>query len=110
MTREQIEKQADDYMSKATPSYVNSSFDKYAIAQAFEEGAYWALEHQWVNVEDKLPENDNSVLVMADNCPYIAWFNETKKEWHEIENGKLINPTHWMKIPELKTTCDDTLQ
>lgn len=43
MTRGQIEKQADDYASKATPNYVNGSFDKYAIAQAFEEGAYWAL-------------------------------------------------------------------
>lgn len=43
MTREKIEKQADNYASKAIPSYVNGSFDKHAIAQAFEEGVYWVL-------------------------------------------------------------------
>lgn len=79
------------------------------IPISFKAGVDWALKHQWINVEDILPENDDTVLVIAGDYPYVAWFNETKKEWHEIENGQLIHPTHWMKIPELKTIYNNTL-
>lgn len=93
----------------AAKNFAERQFDyegvtkEVVIPVSFKAGAYWALNHQWINVEDILPENDDTVLVITGDCPYVAWFNETKKEWHEVETGQLICPTHWMKIPELKT-------
>ena len=51
-----IERQADDYALKATPSDVHGNFDKHSIAQAFEDGAKWIISQ----VGEKLIDYVNS--------------------------------------------------
>lgn len=47
MNRVMIEKAADRYAAKATPSYTNGDFDTIAIAEAFEHGARWRINSAW---------------------------------------------------------------
>lgn len=52
MTQEQIETKCRDYSKSATPSFVNGTFERYAIAQAFEDGANWRINSVWHSYED----------------------------------------------------------
>lgn len=47
MTNEDIERKCLEYSQVATPSYTNGDFNRYAIAQAFEEGAEWRINSVW---------------------------------------------------------------
>lgn len=48
MTKEDIERKCLEYSQAATPPYINGDFDRYAIAQAFEDGAEWRIR-VWEN-------------------------------------------------------------
>ena len=47
MTREQIEKAADNYSVEIMPAYSNGYFERYQIADAFESGANWRINNVW---------------------------------------------------------------
>lgn len=63
---------------------------------AFIAGANYALQNQWISVEEALPEEDGLYFILIDNIhPRVC----------EFENGTWSgydNITHWMPIPELK--------
>ena len=79
------------------------------LAPAFIEGAKFALENQWISVEDDLPCNHEELLNIADkrytlyvvaiiNCHIIPSrmykFND-KWYWRNYE------PDYWFPIPKL---------
>lgn len=89
MTNEDIERKCLEYSQAATPPYINGDFDRYAIAQAFEDGAIWRINSVW-NKNDVTPGYDCHVLIedvygnIYDDR-YYADYNEyesgiTKKE------------------------------
>lgn len=57
MTQEQIETKCQDYSKSATPSFVNGTFERYAIAQAFEDGANWRINSVWHSAQDMPSRN-----------------------------------------------------
>lgn len=66
MTQEQIETKCQDYSKSATPSFVNGTFDRYAIEQSFEDGANWRINSVWHSYEDaKKADFDKKDLVIA---------------------------------------------
>ena len=79
------------------------------LAPAFIEGAKFALENQWISVEEDLPcnhdelfINDNkketkTVLSIVNGYIMMSRMYKPKHKWH-WENDE---PTHWMPIPEL---------
>ena len=102
--QEKIQKKAEGYGS---------------LAPAFLEGAEYALENQWISVEDDLPCNHEElrkddcttkdvwvILLWNDNPKQrlIEYRNMYKKvgslRWH-WPNPKYLKVTHWMPIPEL---------
>lgn len=105
MTREQQIKQA------AFERNCESDFDSNDGRNGFVEGAQWADEHPkspWISVEDRLPELDKEVIVLAkdkfididqlaDNGEggYYWWKNERVIY---CEEDKI---THWMPIPKV---------
>ena len=86
-----------------------------SLAPAFLEGAEYALENQWISVEDDLPCNNpnnihfgftNTVLVIDDeNNTYIAFMvkdKDNKWSWDSADNFAFLHSiTHWMPIPKL---------
>lgn len=67
-------------------------------------GAQCALSHQWVSVEDALPEDDRYFYLVADarmdplGVDCAEYTCETKRF---SRGGKILHPTHWCPIPPL---------
>ena len=60
----------------------------------FIEGAEYALSHQWISVEEALPEANENVLALIWSAPVVA------KGYHVRE--RLRGVTHWMYIPKFE--------
>ena len=79
------------------------------LASAFIEGANFAIENQWISVDDDLPCNHDelfinddkketkTVLSIVNGYIMMSRMYKPKHKWH-WENDE---PTHWMPIPEL---------
>ena len=83
------------------------------LAPAFLEGAEFALNNQWISVEDDLPCNHEElvsteyyketiyVLVIGkDAIADTDCMEYNGKEWRWQRNS-FFEPTHWMTIPKL---------
>ena len=83
------------------------------LAPAFLEGAEFALENQWISVEDDLPCNHKElisteydketiyVLVIGkDAIADTDCMEYNGKEWRWQRNS-FFEPTHWMPVPKL---------
>ena len=95
--QERIQKKAEEYGK---------------LAPAFLEGAEFALENQWISVEDDLPCNHEellkspksyrtkAVIVRFDNNMHgFLYMTKIPNKWEWFNKIKGI--THWMPIPEL---------
>ena len=80
------------------------------LAPAFLEGAEFALENQWISVEDDLPCNHKElvikgspytkrVMVIEDGGYYFdLMVLSNNGEWKWLYS---FHPTHWMPIPKM---------
>lgn len=67
----------------------------------FIDGAKYAIYHQWISVEEALPESEDLVIVM-----YDTGLMEIRKGIYVRVNKPLcesIKITHWLPIPKFKT-------
>ena len=82
------------------------------LAPAFLEGADFAIENQWISVEEDLPCNHEellktpksyrtkAVIVRFDNNMHgFLYMTKIPNKWEWFDKIKGI--THWMPIPEL---------
>lgn len=92
MTDEQIEKAAQDY-AEPTRTYLLGE-ETMQIKEAFVAGAYHALQHKWVSVDERLPEDDVLVVVWTENSTILTDFCE-KGKWH------YYGVRYWLPIPPL---------
>ena len=79
------------------------------LAPAFLEGADFALNNQWISVEEDLPCNHDelfinddkketkTVLSIINGYIMLSRMYKPKHKWHWDSE----EPTHWMPIPEL---------
>ena len=79
------------------------------LAPAFLEGADFALNNQWISVEEDLPCNHDelfinddkketkTVLSIINGYIMMSRMYKPKHKWHWDSE----EPTHWMPIPEL---------
>lgn len=88
-------------------------------ADSFKEG-YFAgakdcLSHQWVSVEDRLPDSDTMCLVSGREdldysgrpCRYtnFAWYDG--QNFYDAQTDKPYHPLWWMPIPQLDTEKEE---
>jgi len=74
-----------------------------------ELGQAGAAAPQWISVKDRLPEEDQEVLIYDWPFRFTCLFwksRESAFQW-ELSNGRNCNPTHWMPLPN--PPKDDTL-
>ena len=80
------------------------------LAPAFLEGAKFALENQWISVEDDLPCNHKELVVKG--TPYTKRVMVIEDGGYYFDLMVLSNigkwkwlysfhPTHWMPIPKI---------
>ena len=104
MTDEQIEKaardHADKYFIQDAGIICNEPWDKAKdlYTKTLADFAKHALSHQWVSVEERLPEIGE--LVVAAHIGFVTATYDGE-DWYDA-NDHLIRPTHWLPIPPLK--------
>jgi len=119
----------EEKIDKASESYVNTclnrcrfrekrmkQFDAYDLETAFEQGAKWALSHQWISVDKALPETDGDVLIYAtyigansgrqrvsiEQYFYMKEYEQNGFRLKEGENRHInLKVLAWMPIPPL---------
>ena len=75
--------------------------------RGFNEGAEYALSHQWISVEEALPKYDEAVIVR--NCNGEIFFcHRSNRIGVETDDDKWCNYTGakivlWMPTPEFET-------
>lgn len=87
-----------DYADNLYPKY----FPQHSIARAaFQAGANFALSHQWISVEEALPESEDWVIVMYD----VGFMKVYKGIYVRINKPicESIKITHWLPIPKFET-------
>lgn len=82
-------------------------FKKWVIAGQIKENALLVMEeyaslikkehaNEWISVEDRLPEDDDPVLIY---CGYITRGFYNGQDWYEIFNGTTGPVTYWTSLP-----------
>lgn len=78
------------------------TYDEIAEA-AFIKGAEWqSKQSPWISVKERLPNNDNNVLVCNNRSHFVGIANYYKKPstWGIAYSGSEIRGvTHWCPIP-----------
>ena len=74
------------------------------LAPAFIEGAKFALENQWISVDDELPPEENDglsirvVVTTTKNEKYFRRYDYNMRKWLCPISGAEF--THWQLLPE----------
>ena len=93
-----IEQAAEEYFNQR-----NCPFGLKDL-ETFHYAANWALSHQWISVDDELPEEYEDVLVRfiyhEKSVVSIGRYSDMG-EWMVNGFGFLNHITHWMEIPPL---------
>lgn len=72
--------------------------------EQIEKAVQYALSHQWVSVDERLPEEHEEVLTYSIAPKYaedenaIAYYDG--EDWYTTY-GNHIRPSYWMPIPQL---------
>ena len=90
MTREQIEKEAMEHAESIPQSDERKEYSR----EDFIAGAEYALSHQWISVEEALPEANENVLALIGGVPVIA------RGYHV--RARIRGISHWMPIPKFE--------
>lgn len=102
MTNEDIERKCHQYAREATPAYTNGDFDRYAIAQAFEDGAEWRINSVWHNKEE-IPDLSQDILIIFKNeiCTILIG------AVHTLSELKHYDYTNWAYVKDLLPIKED---
>jgi hypothetical protein len=112
--QKRIEEKSKELAQKYFPNEMNvwarKNLEAQYVESACKEIATFALQNQWISVEEALPDVDGHsyskpVLVMSDtNELLVATYSKIYDKWNSI--GPLsyhrLVVTHWMEIPSLK--------
>ena len=83
-----------------TVGFINNYFEK-SEERLIEKLSITPPLTEWISVKDRLPEESELYIILADNIPYIARFYPNRTIKDEIWGSKYDwhKPTHWMPIP-----------
>ena len=105
MKEEELRKAADEYTSSDKIRYFQDATDR-DVEDSFVEGAEWALENQWNDVNKCLPDYEKDVIVTTDdkNCRFTHRSNnpDVMRESHGFVVYGWEEVRYWMPIPKLK--------
>lgn len=104
MTNEDIERKCHQYAREATPAYTNGDFDRYAIAQAYEEGAKWRINSVWHDASE-IPDLSQDILIIFKNeiCAILIG------AVHTLSELKHYDYTNWAYVKDLLPTKEEQL-
>ena len=102
--KKRIEEGMVDYADNLYPKY----FPQHSIARAaFHTGAEYALSHQWISIEEALPEYDESVIVAFGDDDYALCHRSNNPnvltDINGFRNYGYKEVLAWIPIPKFET-------
>ena len=88
-----LKKMIEEAAVEHAESIPQSDERKEYSREDFIAGAEYALSHQWISVEEALPEANEHVLTLIGGVPVVA------KGYHV--RARLRDITRWMPIPKV---------
>lgn len=96
-------------IEEASAAYADKIYPIFVGWASFQEGAHFALSHQWIRVEEALPEEDSSVFMNVyvevdtgrgiEHCVLLSTYYSGKFSC-ESNHVKVIA---WISIPKFET-------
>ena len=98
--QKRIEQAAIEYCKMM--NYILPNDKEYSLEAQTAIAAYtYALQNQWISVEDDLPENNVDVYYTCNGKYYgIGAYSKELKKWH-VGEDEIYHVTHWMEIPKI---------
>lgn len=93
-----LKKRIEEAAVEHAESIPQSDERKEYSREDFIAGAEYAISHQFISVEEALPEANENVLALIGGVPVVA------KGYHMRE--RLRGVTHWMYIPKFETKTE----
>lgn len=87
-----LKKRIEEAAVEHAESIPQSDERKEYSREDFIAGTEYALSHQWISVEEALPEANEHVLALIGGVPVVA------KGYHV--RARIRDITHWMPIPK----------
>lgn len=102
--KQTLEEAAKEYWDKWLEENPNANHTRIvSLGFAFIAGAEWqSKQSPWISVKERLPNNDNNVLVCNNRSHFVGIANYYKKPstWGIAYSGSEIRGvTHWCPIP-----------
>ena len=83
----------NEILKKRIEEAANGRYTDNTFAyKGFIDGAEYAISHQWISVEEALPEANENVLALIGSVPVVA------KGYHV--RARIRDISHWMPIPK----------
>lgn len=103
MKRDDIEMKSDQYAQEATPTYVNGDFDRYAIAQSFEDGANWRIDSLWHDTKELPTKSCFIVYLTKLDVMEIMYYIKYQRSCR----NRLMNYKKWAYKEDLMPNKED---
>ena len=91
----------------ADREYEVGEIDHNALCKGFFHGAEYALSHQWISVEEELPEYDECVIVAYGDDAYGFSYRRNDPDVPTDKNGfcnyGYKDVLYWCEVPKFKT-------
>ena len=79
--------------------YRHDRLQDFCVAQG-EELSKLKAQQRWIPVTERLPEDDDDVLIMSSGSISMGYYSIYNEYWADYINVYNSDVTHWMPLPE----------
>ena len=79
--------------------YRHDRYADFCVAQG-EELSKLKAQQRWIPVTERLPEDDDDVLIMSSGSISMGYYSVYNEYWADYINVYNSDVTHWMRLPE----------
>ena len=79
--------------------YRHDRLQDFCVAQG-EELSKLKAQQRWIPVTERLPEDDDDVLIMSSGSISMGYYSVCNEYWADYINVYYDDVTHWMPLPE----------
>ena len=55
---------------------------------------------EWISVEDRVPEENQGIVIVYDGAVWYGYYGNLTKKWSDDNFSSDMNVTHWMPFPD----------
>lgn len=100
---EKLKELAQKYFPNEMNTWARPNYEAQYVESACKEIVTFALQNQWISVDEALPKDYEDVFILYDHgipsVGYCEKINDEIKWYRRIDRTPIIMVTRWMEIP-----------